>query len=367
MKKSIDRRLLLIIIILTVGGFFIFSSASLGLLAKDSVKYSNVIFSQTFFGVFLGTVAAIALSRTSYEKFRNWALWFFLGSLLLCLCVFIPGLGMTHNGATRWIVIFGQSFQPSELLKISSVMMLAAWISAIKDKVKTFKYGTLPLMVVIALCGIVLLAQPDTDTFVIIVAALGAIYLVGQGRWRDIAVLALIGILGISVLAATRPYIKNRLATFINPSANSLGAGFQIQQSLIAVGSGGLYGRGFGQSIQKFTYLPEPIGDSVFAVAAEEFGFVGASAIVLAFVAFGVQGLKVASRVEDVFGKLLAVGIVVLVMAQAFVNIGSMIGLVPLAGVPLPFISHGGTALCALLAQMGILLSISRNASKKVK
>jgi cell division protein FtsW len=157
----------------------------------------------------------------------------------------------------------------------------------------------------------------------------------------------------------------SRITTFLNPSANALGSGYQIQQSLIAIGSGGVTGRGFGQSIQKFNYLPEPIGDSIFAVASEEFGFVGAVTIILLFIFFSFRGLKIATHVPDTFGRLMVVGIVIMVVSQAFVNIGAMVGVLPLSGIPLPFVSHGGTALFMTLAEVGIILNISKTAKIK--
>jgi cell division protein FtsW len=169
----------------------------------------------------------------------------------------------------------------------------------------------------------------------------------------------------LAILAFTRPYVKDRLMTFMNPESDPLGSSYQIQQSLIAVGSGGVFGRGFGQSIQKFDYLPEAIGDSIFAVYAEEFGFFGTCILVLGFVVFCLRGYKVASRADDTFGSLLVVGIVTLLTVQAFLNIGAMIALAPLSGLTLPFISHGGTSLLATLAGIGIVLNVSRYQSRK--
>jgi len=172
-------------------------------------------------------------------------------------------------------------------------------------------------------------------------------------------------VVGIVFLAFTRPYIMQRITTFFNPQADALGASYQIQQSLIAVGSGGIFGRGFGQSVQKFTYLPEPVGDSIFAVAAEEFGFVGSVFLLLIFVLFAMRGLKIASRTTNVFGRLVVVGIVIMIVFQAFVNIGAMLGVIPLSGITLPFVSHGGTSLFITLFEVGIILSISRSRDPK--
>jgi cell division protein FtsW len=188
-----------------------------------------------------------------------------------------------------------------------------------------------------------------------------AIFLVAGGRWKYILVVIATAILAIGALALVRPYVMQRITTFLNPSDNAQGSGYQIQQSLIAIGSGGLFGRGFGQSIQKFNFLPEPIGDSIFAVEAEEFGFIGAVILILLYVLSSIRGLKIASRVHDQFGRLLVVGIVIMIVAQAFVNIGAMLGVLPLSGITLPFVSHGGTSLFITLLEVGIILSISKS------
>jgi cell division protein FtsW len=172
--------------------------------------------------------------------------------------------------------------------------------------------------------------------------------------------MGLLGVLLVALLAFTRPYIKDRIMTFVDPSSDPQGAGYQIKQSLIAVGSGGFFGRGFGQSIQKFEYLPEPIGDSVFAVYAEEFGFVGSFVLLCLFAAFALRGYRVATHAPDLFGMLLVVGITTLVITQVALNIGSMLSLAPLSGLPLPFISHGGTALLVTLTAIGIVLNVSK-------
>jgi cell division protein FtsW len=225
--------------------------------------------------------------------------------------------------------------------------------------VKTFKRGFLPLIVLFMLSAVLLL-QPDTDNFMLIVIAGIAIFLAAGGKWKYILILILIGAIGATFLVATRPYLRQRLDTFLNPGTNSLGSSYQIQQSLIAIGSGGVFGRGFGQSVQKFNFLPEPVGDSIFAVAAEEFGFVGSVILIALFIFFATRGLKIASNVPDPFGRLVVVGIVIMIVSQAFINIGAMLGVIPLSGITLPFVSHGGTSLFITLLEVGIILSVSK-------
>lgn len=363
-KIKVDKPFLIITVILVVAGFFIFSSASLGLLAKQSSNYSSVAFSQTVLGLFLGSIALVIATKLDYKIWRNYAFYLLIVGVVLNILVLIPSIGFEHGGARRWLSVGGQSFQPSELLKFAFIIYFAAWAAGAKDRIKSFKWGFLPLIALLGLCGGLLLMQPDTDTFMVIGATGLAMYIAAGGQWKYVGVIVLGGIIGIAFLAFTRPYVMQRIQTFINPTADSLGASYQIQQSLIAVGSGGLFGTGFGQSVQKFTYLPEPVGDSIFAVAAEEFGFVGSVLLIAIFVLFAVRGLKIAANVPDSFGRLVVTGIVIMIISQAFVNIGAMLGLLPLSGITLPFVSHGGTSLFISLFEIGVILSISK-AQKK--
>ena len=372
-KLKIDIPFLISVSVLVIGGFLIFFSASMGLLSTQAVKYSGVTFSQIVFGLFFGILACIITSRVDYKIYKKYAFYIFVFAILVNLLVFIPHIGVSINGASRWIYIGPISFQPSELLKFAFIIYLSAWFASTSNKATadkkgkkslSFMYGLLPFVLILGVVGAILLKQPDTDTFLIICFSGLAIFLSSGGKWKHILILILTGLLGLAVIASMRPYVMSRITTFLNPSANALGSGYQIQQSLIAIGSGGLFGRGFGQSIQKFNFLPEPIGDSIFAVASEEFGFVGACVIILLFIFFAFRGLKIAVKTSDNFGRLVVVGIVIMIVSQAFVNIGAMVGVLPLSGIPLPFISHGGTALFATLAEVGIVFNISKSAKK---
>ncbi|NLE07561.1 MAG: cell division protein FtsW [Parcubacteria group bacterium] len=363
---KISKPFLFWTIILVVGGFFIFSSASLGVLARDEVKFSNVAFNQLFYGLFFGSIACLFFAKTDYHIWKKYSFIFFVGSILLTALVFVPGIGMEHGGAKRWINLGFITFQPAEILKISFIIYFAAWLSQMKEKIGTFKWGLLPFIVFGAIIGVILLTQPDTDTFAVIIFAALSMYIVAGAKWRHIGLILLLGVAIATALYFTRPYIKQRVDVMLHPSINNQTSGYQLKQSLIAIGSGKMWGRGFGQSIQKFHYLPEPIGDSVFAVAAEEFGFVGACIIIVSFVIFSFEGLKISIRSRDDFGRLVSLGIVIMLMSQAFINIGGMIGVLPLTGIPLPFISHGGTALFITLIEVGIVMNISKN-RKRIK
>ncbi|MBX4181291.1 putative lipid II flippase FtsW [Candidatus Parcubacteria bacterium] len=360
-RIKVDKPFLAIITVLVVVGFFIFSSASLGLLAKESSNYSSVAFSQTVLGLFLGSIACFLATRLDYKVWKKLAFYLLGLAVILNILVLFPQIGFEHGGARRWIMIAGISFQTSEVLKFAFIVYFAAWAASVKEKMSTFSQGFLPLIVLLGLCGGLLLKQPDTDTFMVIVITGMAMFVVAGGAWRNVLIIILAGVMGITFLAFTRPYVMKRINTFLHPQADSLGASYQIQQSLIAVGSGQLFGSGFGQSIQKFTYLPEPVGDSIFAVAAEEFGFVGSVLLIALFALFATRGLKIASRSPDTFGRLVVVGIVMMIVSQAFVNIGAMLGLIPLSGITLPFVSHGGTSLFISLFEVGIILSISKH------
>ncbi|MFH0803992.1 MAG: putative peptidoglycan glycosyltransferase FtsW [Candidatus Zambryskibacteria bacterium] len=361
---KINRPFLILTIILVTGGFFIFSSASLGILARNEVEFSSVALNKLFYGLFFGSIACLFFARVDYHVWKKYSLFFFVGSILLTLAVFSP-IGIEHGGAKRWIDLGFISFQPAEFLKIAFIIYFAAWLSGLKEKVSTFSWGLLPFLIFSGILGAILLTQPDTDTLAVIIFAALAMYTASGAKWRHVLLILLAGVAVLTVLYFTRPYIKQRIEVMLDPSANNQTSGYQLNQSLIAVGSGQIWGRGFGQSIQKFHYLPEPMGDSVFAVAAEEFGFVGAFAIIAIFIIFGLEGLKISSRASDNFGRLLSLGIVILIVSQALINIGGMVGILPLTGIPLPFISQGGTALLITLVEVGIIMNISRSSKKQ--
>lgn len=359
--KKIDRPFLFTVIVLVVVGFFIFSSASLGLLARDGARFSSVAFNQLFLGIFLGAVALFVTSHIKYRFWRKYSFYIFLFSIATTLLVFVPGIGLEFSGAKRWISIGSLfSFQPAELLKLGFVIYFAAWLSGIRNNIHEWRYGIAPLLILLGIIGAILLSQPDTGTFLVIFTTAIAMFIVAGARWRDLAIIGALSAGAVALLAFMRPYIMERLLTFINPAVDPLGTGYQIQQSLIAIGSGQMFGRGFGQSIQKFSFLPEPIGDSIFAVAAEEFGFIGSFILIALFLALALRGLSIASKAPDYFGGFMVVGIVMLIISQSFINIASMLGVFPLTGLPLLFISHGGSALLFTLAGIGIILNVSK-------
>lgn len=359
-EKRVDRLFLTIVLLLTGVGVVSFISASLGVLAKSETKFYSVLVSQLVVGLVGGGIALLAGMKIHYTFWRKYSFYFLLGAMVLTLLVFVPGVGFTHGGATRWIDLKFVSFQPAEFLKVAFVIYFASWLSWAKQRVDTVRYGLLPFFGLLGVIAVILLKQPDTKSLMLMFAAGASMYFITGVNLKKIVVAGSVAVVIFIGLALSTPYLRDRLNTFLHPNNDPRGSSYQLQQALIAVGSGGVSGRGLGQSVQKFNYLPEPQGDSIFAVISEEFGFVGAAFVVLLYVAFAFRGLRIAGRAPDSFGRLLGTGIVILLTAQSFLNIASIIGLFPLTGVPLVFMSHGGTALMVALGAVGIVLNISK-------
>ena len=358
--KKVDRFFLIIIFLLLSVGVAIFISASLGVLAKNPKIFYSVLFSQLILGLGIGLVGMYFFSKIDYKFWRNFSFLIFLGSILLTAAVFIPSLGWSHGGAERWIQIFGFNFQPVEFLKFGFVIYFAAWLSWAKNKVQDFRFGLLPFGIMISIIAFFLLKQPDTKSLIIItITGISMLFLSGV-PFKYIFGAGFVLILSFGTLVYFKPYLQERVMTFINPSQDAQGSSYQIQQSLIALGSGGVFGRGFGQSIQKFSYLPEPQGDSIFAVLGEELGFVGAFVSIFLYLLFMLRGFRIANRTPDSFSGLLVYGIVILIIVQSFMHIASVTGVFPLTGVPLVFMSQGGTSLMVYLMAIGIILNISK-------
>lgn len=357
---AIDYVFLAITTILVVAGLFAFFSASLGVLAKNQSEFYQILISQIGLGFVGGTVALVICMRIPYSFWRKHAGKILIGGILFTALVYVPHLGFAHGGARRWISVFGVSFQPVEFLKITFIIYFAAWLSWAKKKIDNPLFGILPLLCILGVIAAVLLFQPDTKSLILMTATgLGMLFLSGTPIKHLLGFGAVV--VGVFlVLAFSTPYLHKRVETFLHPSSDPTGSSYQLQQGLIAIGSGQVRGRGFGQSIQKFNYLPEPQGDSIFAVIGEEFGFIGSVVIVVLYMLFAMRGLWIARRSPDLFSGLLASGLVILITLQVFMNIASITGLFPLTGVPLVFMSQGGTSLAISLGAIGIILGISK-------
>jgi len=359
-EKKVDKFFLIIVFLLISVGIAMFISASLGILAKNASIFYSVLFSQLVLGLGVGFVGMYIALKKDYKFWRKYSFYLFLGSIALTAAVFIPSLGWSHLGAERWIQLGSFRFQPVEFLKFGFVIYFAAWLSWAKNRVQDFKFGILPLIVLLAGIAVILFNQPDTKSFILIaVTGISMLFISGVSM-KYITLLGVGSMIVLGFLVFFTPYLQERVKTFIDPSQDPQGSSYQIQQSLIAIGSGGIFGRGYGQSIQKFSYLPEPQGDSIFAVMGEELGFVGSIAIIILYLLFLLRGLRIANNSPDLFSRLLVSGIVILVVAQSFMNIASVTGVFPLTGVPLPFMSHGGTSLMIYLIAIGIVLQISK-------
>jgi cell division protein FtsW len=359
-EKKVDKFFLTLTIILITLGVAMFISASLGILNKSEGTFYSVLISQLVLGLGFGLVGMYATFKISYTFWRRYALFIFLGGIFITAAVFIPHVGVAHKGAERWIDLGPVSFQPAEFLKFAFVIYFAAWLSWAKNRVQDWKFGILPLSILLIIIATILLKQPDTKSFILISATgLCMLFISGVPLKYVLGLGAGAGLL-LAILVFFTPYLQARVKTFLNPAQDTHGASYQIRQSLIALGSGGIIGRGFGQSIQKFSYLPEPQGDSVFAVLGEELGLVGAAGAIILYLLFALRGLRIANNSPDLFSRLLVSGIVILITMQTFMHIASVTGVFPLTGVPLPFMSHGGTSLMITLMAVGIILQISK-------
>ena len=360
-----DKIFFALVMAAALAGLAVFSSASLGLLARNG-SISHDILVQASLGLAGGLIALAVATVTPLALIKRYALYIYIGTLILTALVFVPHVGFAANGARRWINLGFTTMQPGEFLKIGFVLAYAAWLAKYARQLRDFKKGLVPFACYVGASAILLLAQPNTSTTMLIATTGAIMYFAAGAPLRDFGIIIgsaalLVGlVLAVAFFFHIDDYRLHRLETYMHPSANSLGQGYQIQQSLIAVGSGGLTGRGFGQSVAKFNYLPEPDGDSIFAVYAEETGFIGAVLLIALFVALSARGIVIAGNARELYGGLVALGISFLIIFQAFINISAMLGIIPLTGLPLPFVSHGGTALLALLLSCGLVLNVAR-------
>ncbi len=356
-SHEIDKTLLLIVGLLSLIGLVAISSASV-VMSYNKFGYNHYyLLHQFMYGFLPGIIALLILQKIDYRIFKKNMLLFLIITIILLFVVFIPGLGLGLKGANRWISIAGISFQPSEFIKLTFILYIAVWFE--KNK-KDFSNLLIPFVVLIFIISIPLVKQPDVGTLSIIILTAVIMYFAYGAKIKNILLLGVGGLAGLLFLIKIAPYRMDRFMVFLHPEIDPQGIGYQINQALLAFGSGGFFGLGFGQSRQKFNYLPEPIGDSIFAIIGEEFGLFGLCIIVALFLFFALRGYKIASNAPDDFGKLVAIGITSLITFQAIINMAAITSLLPLTGIPLPFISYGGSNLIVSLAAVGILLSISR-------
>lgn len=284
----------------------------------------------------------------------------FLVNFLLLILVLIPGIGVARTEAQRWIDLGFMRFQPSDLTKFAMVLFAANYLVVKKDKMQEFKKGLLPVLTVTGLAFGLIMLQPDLGTALTIFLTVCILLFGGGARVLHMAGLSLLSVPAVLVLIFLAPYRLARLVSFLNPWADPGGSGWHIIQSLLAIGSGSLAGVGLGASRQKFLYLPEPWTDFIYAIICEELGFIGGAAVIILFLILIWRGFRIAMSAQDLFGQYLALGLTAMIAVQVSINLGVVLGTLPVTGITLPLISYGGTSLMITLACIGILLNISR-------
>ncbi len=362
---SADKFLITIIILLLIFGFVMISSASVVMSYKNFGYNYYYLIHQFLYGLFPGIVLMLIFKNVDYSVYKKQSRLFLIITIVLLLIVFTPGLSFGAKGASRWVEIWDFSFQPSEFAKLTFIMYLASWLCSKEKEIKSLSEGLIPFIVLVALMAIPLIFQPDLGTLIIIIAIATSMYFVSGAKVGHIFSLLALGVIATIFMIKIAPYRMDRLMVFLHPELDPRGIGYQINQALLALGSGGIFGLGFGHSRQKFNYLPEPMGDSIFAIIGEELGFIGLFFLVVLFLLFAIRGYKIVKNAPDKFGKFIAVGITSWIVFQAFMNIAAITSLIPLTGIPLPFISYGASSLVSSLLGMGILLNISKHSTRK--
>jgi len=375
MRKNFNYPLFFLVIFLVGFGFLFITLLSGPISLKRFGNTTHYSLHQLFFGVVPAIAAGVITYKIPLKFIKKWSLPLFLLNMLAMFLVFLPKIGFRIGGANRWLNFGNFAVQPSEFLKITAILYLSAWISSklsetkvngwraiIKRSSHNIIYILLPFLVFLGLIFIALFLQKDAGTLGIIALTLLVIYFSSKTPfWHTLLIISL-GMGAFFFLIWFTPYRLQRLMIFLNPNQDPLGAGYQLNQSLISLGSGGFFGKGLGMSIQKFGFfLPQATSDLVFAIFGEELGFVGCLILVLIFIFLFYLGLKISRNAKDSFSKMTALGIACWLTFQAFINMASTIGALPLTGIPLPFFSYGGSHLIVELIGIGLLLNISKN------
>ena len=360
--------------ILFLGSTVLLVLLGLALMANSSIPISQSNFGESYyylrhqliFGIGLGIAALIIASRIKFSWLKKIALPAIIAAAVLLALVFAPSVGYSAGGAKRWLNILGASFQPSELAKLALIIYLAYWLESKKEKIKN-PMLILPILFWAGLIGGLILLEPDYGTFLIIGLIAWGMYFASGAKYKIILTVALIGLVALTALIIIEPYRRDRVISFLNPQKDIIGKSYQHNQALIAIGSGGILGRGLGKGIQKYSYLPETIGDSVFAITAEELGLAGAAGVLLLYLIWILSGLKIASKSNSLFAQYLAMGIVIWIGGQTFINVLGILGLMPFTGIPVPFLSYGGTAMVVELAAVGLVLNVAKRQEKHAR
>ncbi|MBO5348747.1 MAG: putative lipid II flippase FtsW [Clostridia bacterium] len=360
-----------VILLLALGIIMVLSASAPSALSTTGNSYTYVK-KQLIFAI-AGIFVMLFLSKVDYRFYKKYYWYIYFASWLILLLVAVPGLGYSVKGATRWIKLGGFQFQPSELTKIGLIIFFAGYLTDHKDELHNFGKGFLkPLCFLLPPIGILFFVQNHLSVSLVICIIVIVIMFIAGSRLKHFVI---VGVIGISLLVGGFGFLQisgagednfrlDRIATYFDPWADAQGTGYQTVQSLYAIGSGGMFGLGLGDSKQKYLYIPEPHNDFIFSILAEELGFMGCLIVIVLFAVFIWRGILIAMRSTDLYGTLIAIGITTQVAVQAIINIAVVTGTVPTTGMSLPFFSYGGTALLLLLANVGILLNISRSNSK---
>lgn len=352
-----DKGLIIVVFCLLILGLIILFNASFDVSQKNKGNTYYYFLHQLLYGGGVGIIVFLVTQKINYKIWKKFSLIIFFISLILLVLVFVPGLGYGRDGVQRWLDFKIVSFQPSEFLKLAFVIYLAAFFA----KKRTHFNSLIPFLAIVAVIGGIMAFQSDASTLGLIVILGLIIYFLSGAKFYQWATIVFCYAVAFFGLIKFFPHRMARIVAFFNPGIDPQGISYQINQALIGIGSGGLFGVGLGHSQQKYSYLPEPMGDSIFAIVAEEVGFAGILVLIILFLILAFKGLRIAKRARDDFGKLLAVGITSWIVIQAFINITAITGLIPMTGIPLPFISYGGSALVVTMAGAGILVNISKH------
>jgi cell division protein FtsW len=359
-KKPLDFWLLMTVLILLTLGLIMIFSASAPTAEKEYGDVYYFIKKQLVFAA-LGIIVMLLAANYDYRKYgKRTVMGLMAASVIMLVLVLIPGIGRNINGSWRWIYFGPIPFQPSEMAKLSLILYLSYNLSKRKKPLNSFFGDLLPYLLAVGLVALLLMLESHLSATIIIISISVIILFVAGAKVRHFVLLAAPVVAGLTAIVMFTDYMTSRINSYLNPWSNPRGEGWQTIQSLYAIGSGGLFGRGLGQSMQKFLYIPEPHNDYIFSILAEELGFIGVIAVLLLFLAFIWRGIKIAVNTPDTYGSLLATGVTSLIAVQSLFNIAVVTNTVPPTGVSLPFISSGGTSLLFYMLEVGILLNISR-------
>lgn len=361
-KLKFDHLLFLTTLVLVAASIVMVYSASNLMAPGETVRPNAYLVKQVVFAA-IGLMAMFIAMRIDYEHYRDPRLVLGLGAVTLAALAAVLVIGPEINGTHRWFAVAGVGIQPSELAKIAIILFTAAVLERRMDRIDEPAYAVGPIVVALVPVLGLIMWQPDFGSSLVLLAIVAVMVFAAGLPWRYIVRAGVVIVPVVAVVAILDRYRVRRLTAFLDPWADRLGDGYQLVQSLIAVGSGGVTGKGLGYSVQKLGYLPYPHTDFIYAVVGEELGLVGASLLLVCFALITWRGLRTASRAPDAFGSLVALGLTTMIAVQAFVNMSVVLGLLPTKGITLPFVSAGGSSLIVSLAGMGVLLNISQRAS----